>query len=105
MTVGTPIKYPSIPNSPSHSEAQGITLFYLLQNFQSFQQQIELVHKKLNLFQKFHYFSTTKSGSVFDSCISSLLSKENKGTPPTVANLLTGTIVSPCPPKTIQFTS
>ena len=30
MTVGTPIKYPSIPNSPSHSEAQGITLFLSL---------------------------------------------------------------------------
>ena len=27
MTVGTPIKYPSIPNSPSHREAHGITSF------------------------------------------------------------------------------
>ena len=30
ITVGTPIKYPSIPNSPSHSAAHGISLFLSL---------------------------------------------------------------------------
>ena len=30
ITVGTPIKYPSIPNSPSHKAAQGRTLFLFL---------------------------------------------------------------------------
>ena len=30
ITVGTPIKNPSTPNSPSHNAAQGITLFLSL---------------------------------------------------------------------------
>ena len=45
ITVGTPIKYPSIPNSPSHSEAQGITRFLsLIKTVQE--------HKMQTLFQE-----------------------------------------------------